>query len=171
MLPIIGTAIGALSGIAGGITNAINNKKEQKIIDEKKETLTDWYNNEMATDYVDTDAAKSTLSLLRKQNKEVSDSLNNSMFKRGVSDEAKVALSSSLNDSYADAVSAMAGQDDAHKSSIQKQYDSQLNALENKESTLKKSFGDSIASAGQYLGSGIIDLNSRGVFDKFNKDE
>lgn len=130
-LTAIGLGTSLLGGLFGGIGARKQARKAEKQLQERKDNLNNWYAQEKNTNYLDTDAARSTLALLRRQNKRQMEALNNNAVKAGTSDEAKVAAAGRLNDSYADAVSRIAGMGTQYKDNLRRDYMNRMDSLDN----------------------------------------
>lgn len=168
MLPLIASAVTSIGGaVAGAITSATQRKKEQKAIRKEKETLEDWYKREMATDYLDSSEARQTLSLLRKKNKNDMERTNNSLVKQGLTDEARVAYASGINQNYGDSVSRISAMDTAYKNNINNKYDSQLREINREERRLNNKVDtDQIGNVISSAGNGLMEMYGAGVFNK-----
>ena len=92
MIGLIGSAVGALGSLFSGISARNQARKAEKQLEQRKADLQSEYAQEKNTDYLDTETARSTLALLRRQNKRAQEALNNNAVKSGASDEAKVAI-------------------------------------------------------------------------------
>lgn len=119
-----------LGSIAGGISTRRQLNKIQKGLEEKKDALTKEYTQEKNTNFLDTDTASATLALLRRQNQQQTEAMNNNAVKAGASDEAKVATAAGLNRNYADAVSQIAGMGTQYKQNLKNNYQAQVNAVD-----------------------------------------
>lgn len=130
-LEIAGLGASLLGGLFGGIGARKQARKAEKQLQQRKTDLNNWYNQKNNTDYLDTDSARSTLALLRRQNKRQMEALNNNAVKAGTSDEAKVAAAGRLNDSYADATSRIAGMGTQYKDNLRRDYMNRMDSLDN----------------------------------------
>lgn len=119
-----------IGGIAGGISTRKQLGKIEKGLQEKKDNLTKEYTQEKSTNFLDTDTARSTLALLRRQNQQQNEAMNNNAVKTGASDEAKVAMAAGLNRNYADAASQIAGMGTQYKQNLKNNYQAQVNAVD-----------------------------------------
>lgn len=154
---ILGSIVSGASSLAGGIVDAIQQKKQKSKLEAYQSDLNDWYKEEMATDYLDTSQAKSTLSLLRKNNKSELENLDNNLIKSGNTDEAKVAYAASLNNNYAEKVATLAGMDTEYKESIRDDYwKNSMNLLDRIDKVTVNDFGSKISPIGENIGDYIM---------------
>ena len=70
---IIGAAVGVGSSIAGGISSAKKAKEGRELLESQQDSLDYWYKKEMSEDYLDSDSAKSAISLLDSSNEQMQD--------------------------------------------------------------------------------------------------
>lgn len=131
MIGLIGSAVGALGSLFSGISARNQARKAEKQLEQRKADLQSEYAQEKNTDYLDTETARSTLALLRRQNKRAQESLNNNAVKSGASDEAKVAAAARQNENYANAVSQIAGMGTQYKQRLKENYQQRLDSLDN----------------------------------------
>lgn len=131
---VAGGALSAGASILGGIFGGISTRKQlskiEKGLNEKKDNLTKEYTQEKSTNFLDTDTARATLALLRRQNQQQAEAMNNNAVKAGASDEAKVAMAARLNRNYADAASQIAGMGTQYKQNLKNNYQAQVNAVD-----------------------------------------
>lgn len=154
MIPLlIGGLVSGVSSLAGGIADAVQQNKKTKQLEKYQNDLDNWYKEEMATDYLDTSQARSTLSLLQKNKKSELDNLDNNQIKSGYTDEAKVAYAAQLNNNYADQVSKLAGLDTEYKSSVRKSYwDETSSLLDIADKISVKDIGAAVSPLGESIG-------------------
>lgn len=171
---ITGAAITGLGSILSGSIQRKKAKKEKKMLDSQMDSLEKWYNEKSKEDYLNTDAVKSTLSLLKDQNNKNLNASTNNMIRNGVTDEVRVATASELNKNYADAVSKISGMGTAYKQDIENKYMGYKNAIDNNKLKLSVSspnysstFGDVASSVGSQLQT----LSGLGVFKPKNKKQ
>ena len=131
MIGLIGSAVGALGSLFSGISARNQARKAEKQLEQRKADLQSEYAQEKNTDYLDTETARSTLALLRRQNKRAQEALNNNAVKSGASDEAKVAAAARQNENYANAVSQIAGMGTQYKQRLKENYQQRLDSLDN----------------------------------------
>lgn len=131
MIGLIGSAVGALGSLFSGISARNQARKAEKQLEQRKAELQSEYAQEKNTDYLDTETARSTLALLRRQNKRAQEALNNNAVKSGASDEAKVAAAARQNENYANAVSQIAGMGTQYKQRLKENYQQRLDSLDN----------------------------------------
>lgn len=155
----IGAGIAAIGSIASGISARRAAKKAEKQIGKQLAENDRWYAQEKGTNFLDTDSARSTLALLRRQNQQQTEAMNNNAVKAGASDEAKVATAAGLNQNYANAASQIAGMGTQYKENLRQDYmnrrDSLNNQLQQVQQQKAQATSDMINSFSQ-AGSGFI---------------
>ncbi len=169
---IVGAGIGLAGSLIGGISASQRAKEADKLLKQERATLDHWYAKEMATDYLDTSNAKSTLSFLEKNNKKSEQKLNNSNIKSGASAEQKVATASALNQNYANAMSNMSANDTAKKTNVNNMYMNRKSGLDQREyssQVQKATTAGAITDLAVGLGNSMLKLDGAGVFDKKKK--
>ncbi|MDE5944561.1 MAG: hypothetical protein K2G93_03125 [Rikenella sp.] len=126
----IGAGVSALGTLFSGLSARKQAQKAEKQLLQRKDALNKEYAHDKNTNYLDTESARSTLALLRRQNQRQQEALNNNAVKSGASDEAKVAAAGRLNDSYADAVSQIAGMGTEYKQRLKENYQNRADSLD-----------------------------------------
>lgn len=168
MIPLL---VGAAISIGGSAVSSIAQgnaaKKQEDMLNEKRDEAEARYQHQLGTDYLDTDAAKSTLSMLRKQNDKQMEALGNDAVKSGASEEAKVAAASKLNENYAGAAAQLAGYGTQYQQALEDKYlrrvDSLDSALMGVEGQKANAWGAVGAGATQ-LGGAVMSGYGNGVF-------
>lgn len=130
MIGLISAGVGAIGSLVSGLSARSKAKKAEKQLLERKDALNKEYAQDKNTDYLDTEAARSTLALLRRQNRRQTEAMNNNAVKSGASDEAKVAAAGRLNDSYADAASRIAGMGTQYKQRLKENYQRRRDSID-----------------------------------------
>lgn len=134
MIPLIaGAGVSLISSVVGGVTASSKAKEASELLDSEQKSLDSWYAQEISTDYLDTDAAKSTLSYLNKKNKKSEEAMQNSLVKSGATAEERVATAAALNENYADVVSQMAATDTSRRDKLNSTYLSESKNISNKK--------------------------------------
>lgn len=162
----IGAGVSALGTLFSGLSARRQARKAERQLEQRKEALDKEYAHDKNTNYLDTESARSTLALLRRQNQRQQEALNNNAVKSGASDEAKVAAAGRLNESYADAVSQIAGMGTEYKQRLKENYQSRSDALDDallnvklqKAQATNDMIGQFAQTAGGFLGG--IDLGN-----------
>lgn len=130
MIGLISAGVGAIGSLVSGLSARSKAKKAEKQLLERRDALNKEYAQDKNTDYLDTEAARSTLALLRRQNRRQTEAMNNNAVKSGASDEAKVAAAGRLNDSYADAASRIAGMGTQYKQQLKENYQRRRDSID-----------------------------------------
>ena len=127
---IIGSAVGAIGGIFGGISKNKMLKKQAKMIDEKKRENQDWFDrryNEDATQRADAQAMLThTADLIKQRNKAAA----GSAAVAGGTEESVAATKEANAKTLADATSQIAVAGEQRKDRIEGQYMSKKDALD-----------------------------------------
>ncbi len=131
MIGLIGTAAAAIGSLVSGIKARNQARKAEQQLQERRDALQKEYAQENNTDYLDTETARSTLALLRRQNKRAQEALSNNAVKSGASEEANVAAAARQNENYANAVSRIAGMGTQYKQRLKENYQQRLDSLDN----------------------------------------
>ena len=156
VMAAVGLGTSLLGGLFGGIGARKQARKAEQQLQQRKTDLNNWYSQAKNPDSLAPDAARSTLALLLRQNKRQMQALNNNAVKAGTSDEAKVAAAGRLNDSYADAVSRIAGMGTQYKDNLRRDYmnraDSLDNALFNTQMQKGQAMSDMVGTTSQAVG-------------------
>lgn len=154
-------ALGLVAGIAGNVSASNQKKKAEtqakKDLDARQKRLSNYYSQEMGVNVLDTASVKSTLAMLRDRNKKAVESTNNNTVKNGATHEAKVALASNLNDSYAQAASKIAGYGEDRRRQLEQMRFNDENQISRDKSAIDTQSlmdkADSAAAWGNLAGS------------------
>lgn len=130
MIGLISAGVGAIGSLVSGLSARSKAKKAEKQLLERRDALNKEYAQDKNTDYLDTEAARSTLALLRRQNRRAQEALNNNAVKGGASDEAKVAAAASQNENYANAASRIAGMGTQYKQRLKENYQRRRDSID-----------------------------------------
>ncbi|MDE6500204.1 MAG: hypothetical protein K2K83_05825, partial [Rikenella sp.] len=157
----IGAGVSALGTLFSGLSARKQAQKAEKQLQQRKDALNKEYAHDKNTNYLDTESARSTLALLRRQNQRQQEALNNNAVKSGTSDEAKVAAAGRLNENYATAVSQIAGMGTQYKQQLKENYqhradsldDALLNVQMGKAQATNEMIGQFAQTAGGFLSS------------------
>ena len=154
--------------IFGGIKASREAKKQQKMLDAQKAENQAWYNrrfNEDGTQRADAQRLlTNTQDLLRRQTK----AAQGANAVTGASTEAVAAQKAANNQALAEATSTIAAASDARKDNIEQQYQTNDNALADKQMQISRQKQNAITQAVQGV-AGTAD-SIGGIKDKFDKD-
>lgn len=127
---MIGSAIGALGSIAGGIMGAKSARKQKKMIEESKQKNQDWYDaryNEDATQRADAQALLTqTRDLISQQNKNAA----GAAAVGGGSEESVAAAKANNNKVISNTMAQINQQADSRKDQIESTYRAQDQAYD-----------------------------------------
>ena len=154
--------------IFGGIKASREAKKQQKMLDAQKAENQAWYNrryNEDGTQRADAQRLlTNTQDLLRRQTK----AAQGANAVTGASTEAVAAQKAANNQALAEATSTIAAASDARKDNIEQQYQTNNNALADKQMQISRQKQNAITQAVQGV-AGTAD-SIGGINDSFDKD-
>lgn len=154
--------------IFGGIKASQEAKKQQKMLDAQKAENQAWYNrryNEDGTQRADAQRLlTNTQDLLRRQTM----AAQGANAVTGASTEAVAAQKAANNQALASATSTIAAASDARKDNIEQQYQTNNNALADKQMQISRQKQNAITQAVQGV-AGTAD-SIGGINDRFDKD-
>lgn len=154
--------------IFGGIKASREAKKQQKMLDAQKAENQAWYNrryNEDGTQRADAQRLlTNTQDLLRRQTM----AAQGANAVTGASTEAVAAQKAASNQALANATSTIAAASDARKDNIEQQYQTNNNALEDKQMQISRQKQNAITQAVQGV-AGTAD-SIGGINDRIDKD-
>lgn len=165
---IIGGAMKLGGSIFGGIKASREAKKQQKMLDAQKAENQAWYNrrfNEDGTQRADAQRLlTNTQDLLRRQTK----AAQGANAVTGASTEAVAAQKAANNQALAEATSTIAAASDARKDNIEQLYQTNNNALADKQMQISRQKQNAITQAVQGV-AGTAD-SIGGINDRIDKD-
>lgn len=165
---IIGGAMKLGGSIFGGIKASREAKKQQKMLDAQKSENQAWYNrryNEDGTQRADAQRLlTNTQDLLRRQTK----AAQGANAVTGASTEAVAAQKAANNQALAEATSTIAAASDARKDNIEQQYQTNNNALADKQMQISRQKQNAITQAVQGVAGAADSIG--GINDRFDKD-
>lgn len=165
---IIGGAMKLGGSIFGGIKASREAKKQQKMLDAQKAENQAWYNrryNEDGTQRADAQRLlTNTQDLLRRQTK----AAQGANAVTGASTEAVAAQKAANNQALASATSTIAAASDARKDNIEQQYQTNNNALADKQMQISRQKQNAITQAVQGVAGAADSIG--GINDRFDKD-
>lgn len=168
ILPLITTAVG-LAGSAFGLNQSAQaNKKAESYLNSRMNALSSKFATDYYQDFLDTEAARSTMGRLNSQFSEMAKNIKGSSA-AGSTAEAEIAQKDNIQNRYAQAVSNLAGMGTQRKDMISARYDQNRMGLENKQMGILEqkaanwnTFGSNVNSATD----GIMKAWGMGAFDK-----
>jgi len=173
-LPVAMAIAGLAAQGVGMYQKAQANKKlqeKQEGINNRMQSLTDWYEGEASKDFMDTEIAQSTLGRIRDQYKEALEVGGDNMAKMGSTAESKVAHKGLLQDKYNKTVSNLAGYGTQYKRNLNRDYSRQLSGLfANNAATFGpevQSWDNFLNNAGNLTGASV----QAGDWDFLNKKD
>lgn len=165
---IIGGAMKLGGSIFGGIKASREAKKQQKMLDAQKAENQAWYNrryNEDGTQRADAQRLlTNTQDLLRRQTM----AAQGANAVTGASTEAVAAQKAANNQALAEATSTIAAASDARKDNIEQQYQTNNNALADKQMQISRQKQNAITQAVQGVAGAADSIG--GINDRFDKD-
>ena len=165
---IIGGAMKLGGSIFGGIKASREAKKQQKMLDAQKAENQAWYNrryNEDGTQRADAQRLlTNTQDLLRRQTM----AAQGANAVTGASTEAVAAQKAANNQALASATSTIAAASDARKDNIEQQYQTNNNALADKQMQISRQKQNAITQAVQGVAGAADSIG--GINDRFDKD-
>ena len=155
----------------GSSKSAQARKRQKESLDRKRRDIESQMASEMSKDYLDTDAAQSSLKKLREMYADNLKKLEGNGVKEGLTEEAKVTAANGMNKTYADAVSQIAAQGTAYKENQKRFYQSKLDNIDGmiygnmaEDAGKWTQFGDNVANAAgvamQAYGAGAFSKGS-----------
>lgn len=172
ILPILSTAAG-LAGQAFGLSQSQKaNKKADSYLQSRMNKLDSDYAGDYYQDFLDTEAARSTMGRLNSQYKDMAQNIKGTSA-AGSTAEAEIAQKDNIQKRYGEAVSNLAGMGTQYKDNIRNRYqanrgrleDAQMGVLESKAQNWNQ-FGANVGGASD----GILKAWGMGAFDKVDKE-
>lgn len=164
---IIGGAMKLGGSIFGGIKASREAKKQQKMLDAQKAENQAWYNrryNEDGTQRADAQRLlTNTQDLLRRQTM----AAQGANAVTGASTEAVAAQKAANNQALASATSTIAAASDARKDNIEQQYQTNNNALADKQMQISRQKQNAIMQAVQGVAGAADSIG--GINNRFDK--
>lgn len=168
MIGEILAGVSALSSLFASLKSAQANKLADAQLRKRQSELDVWYNKEYNQNYLDTDEAKSIMTILENQRKEQMKKVDQNNAIKGASDEARIATADKLNRGIADNVTRLAGYGTRYKDMMRREYQglkSNLDTLDWQNLQAKAqnwaNFGNNAMSAG----IGFAEAAGNGAFD------
>lgn len=158
MAGIIGTALGAVGSIFGGVTAAKAAKKAKRAIEAQRKKNDDWFNrkyNEDATQRAD------TMRLLTKTEEMLRDRHNAAQgaVAMGASEESVAAQKASANQAMSDMMSDIVANNEARKDSIEATYRANDDAYNNQLNQIETNKANAIGQAVQGVTGAVANMS------------
>jgi len=154
----IGAGVQALGSLVGGLVTRSREKKRQRALDDEQNMLDRWYEQSQNSNYMDSENAKATLSMLHRRNKRTTEQVGNDLIRNGATAESRVATAAALNENYADTVSKLAVADDTRKERDRDCYVEMSQNIASRRGNYTSSPGDYISAATQSVGQTLTSL-------------
>jgi hypothetical protein len=122
MIGEILAGVSALSSLFGSLKSAQANQAIDSDIARQRSELQVWYDKEYNQNYLQSDKAKSTIEILRRQMEEQMKKVAQNNAITGASDERRVAMADRLQKGMADNTTRLAGYGTRYKDMIRREY-------------------------------------------------
>ncbi len=168
---LIGAGLGAVGSIFGGLSASKAMKKQQEMLEQRKQENQNWYDrryNEDATQRAD---AQRILQITEENIKKRNRAAAGTAAVMGGTDESVAAQKEAGNKALADATSQIAAAGEARKDQIEQQYQARKDAIEDAQMNLQaqKAAGTAQAVKGVIGAAGNIATMFDGGTDYDNK--
>jgi len=167
--PLVTTGLQVLGNIYGQIQANKAQKKYDGYLSQRRNDLTSKLNTSQNRDYLDTDQARSSMEMIRKNMEQSRKATQNAAIQGGATAESVIASEDKLNGRYQDAVNSIVSQGDQIKQRDKYLYETQGMNLDNQQAQGLaqkvgnwKQFGENVGGAT----SGILSAWANGGFDK-----
>lgn len=168
MIGEILAGVSALSSLFASLKSAQANNLADAQLRKRQSELEMWYNKEYNQNYLDTDEAKSLMTILNNQRKEQMKKVDQNNAIKGASDEARVATADKLNKGIADNVTRLAGYGTRYKDSMRREYQglkSNLDTMEWQNLQGKTQNWANFSGNAMNAGIGFAEASGSGAFD------
>lgn len=166
LIPLITTGASLVGSAFGLSKSAEANRKAESYLSSRINSLDARFNKDYYQDFLDTEAARSTMGRLNSQFTDMAKNIKSSAAS-GSTAEAEIAAKDNLQKSYADSVSSIAGMGTQYKMGLRSAYDYNRNRLEDKKMGILESkaanwnnFGSNVGKAAE----GILTAYGAGAF-------
>ena len=160
-LPLAAQLAGTAFSLAG---SANDNNKMNSMIADKERSINTLFNNEMSTDFLDTEMGASQVRSLKDLYEKQVKQADQSLASTGATSEAKIAARDSAADNYTENLNKLTGYGTSYRDSLRREYQNQANQIFNlqlqQQAGRQSTWGAIMQNAGQ-LGSGLA-----GLFDE-----
>lgn len=135
IVPLIGMAASAGISAYGQSQSAKANEQVNNYLQSRINTLTNKYNNDYYKDFMDSEVARSTMSRLGSEYKEMAKNITSSAA-AGTTAEAEIAQKDNLQKRFGEAMNNLAGMGTEYKLNLKQQYDNNMMNLEGQKMSL-----------------------------------
>lgn len=174
---MVGAIITSLAGLGAQAYGLAQSAKENNKADSYLQSRMNSLDSRFATDYyqnfLDTEAARSTMNRLQSQFREQADNIRGQAA-AGSTAEAEIAAKDNIQKRYADAISNLAGMGTQYKDNIRARYDANRSALEGQQYSNLQQKAAKWDTFGQNVGNatdGILQAWGLGAFGNPNGKE
>lgn len=175
-------AIGTLLTLAslalsayGANESSKQNQKNQDLLSNRMRDLDAWYGKEYNTPVTETESGQAALAKLRDQMKKGIEQNSQSAVRGGATAESKVATQTGMQEKYNSAINNLMGYETQRKDRVNRQYQSQNNALLGTQMDLNKNQGDSWVNFGSNVAnadySALNNINLNDLFNSLNTNK
>ena len=174
----IGTllTLGSLALSAYGANESSKqNQKNQGLLSNRMRDLDAWYGKEYNTPVTETESGQAALAKLRDQMKKGIEQNSQSAVRGGATAESKVATQTGMQEKYNSAINNLMGYETQRKDRVDRQYQSQNNALLGTQMNLNaqqgqnwSNFGSNVANADY---SALNNINLNDLFNSLNTNK
>jgi len=165
---LISSGVRLLGQGFGLAQSAKANKKAESYLQSRMNALSSRFSKDYYQDFLDTEAARSTMNRLNTQFKDMANNIKGQSAS-GSTAEAEIAAKDNIQQRYADAVSNLAGLGTQRKDSLQARFDANMGNLENQKMGILQQKAQNWSTFGQNVGNasdGILKAWGMGAFDK-----
>lgn len=166
---VAGTAINAGSKVFSQIQANKAQQKSDNFLNQRRTDLAAKLNTSQNTNYLNSDAARASLELIRKNMAESRKATQNAAIQGGATPEAVIANEGKLNDKYQNAIGSLVAQGDQIKQRDKYLYEGMTPGIDN---LYANSLANKVNQWGQFdqnmnsATSGIMNAWANGGFDK-----
>ena len=163
-IPLAAQMAGTALGLAG---SAQANNKLNKMIADKERSINTLFNDEMSTDFLDTEIGSSQVRSLSEMYEKQIKQGDQSLASTGATSEAKIAVRGEAAKNYAEQLNKLTGYGTSYRDSLRRDHQNQLNNIFNmqlqQQAGKQNTWSAIMQNAGQ-LGGGLA-----GIFDEEQK--
>jgi len=127
MWPLIAAQGGLMA--AGLIGSSIDNAKYRDMLNSRENDLTGMFNNEMSQDFLNTDAARSTVRELQDRLKKNTQAADQQAANINATEESKIAGRSAAQENYTGALNKLTGYGTQYRDQLRREYQNQLSQI------------------------------------------
>jgi len=175
-------AIGTLLTLAslalsayGANESSKQNQKNQNLLSNRMRDLDAWYGKEYNTPVTETESGQAALAKLRDQMKKGIEQNSQSAVRGGATAESKVATQTGMQEKYNSAINNLMGYETQRKDRVDRQYQSQNNALLGTQMNLNAQQGQNWSNFGSNVAnsdySALNNINLNDLFNSLNTNK